>query len=520
MFKIIPEPCEININGSNTVFSLKNGALLVNEPSFSGEFKSFVKENFDVELNKRDGCENRIVFELSEEIGSDEGYCIICKLDEIIIKAEKACGFYYALQTLKQIFLQTDGMLPEFVINDSPRYPYRAFLLDSGRYYQSVDEIKKFIDLMSFHKMNYFHWHLTEDQGWRIEIKKYPELTKKGQRRSHTNFGFKSEEGFYTQEQIKDIVNYCHERFIKVIPEFDVPGHTVSAIACYPYLSCFDRKLKVATHWGVKHDVLCAGKESTYDFVFSVIDELVELFSDKYIHIGGDEVVKMRWERCEHCQSLMKNQGLKNENELQQYFMNRVNSYVKSKGYTSIMWNYDKIDGDIILDNDIIWQSCSVKENTELLNEQCREGRSYINSEAFPYYLDFPNSWNTLKSCYEYNPDTAEKAPWGVEAALWTEYIPNMKSLERHTFPRIAAICENAWCDGKNKSYEEFYEKMPEYLKYLDCYGVQYTSLTNSNPSKLKGSFESLWFNRRVLHWQGLHNLADDLRVNIKHKKL
>lgn len=520
MFKLIPQPSEIVIMNNDTAFTLNKETVINCDDGFTHEFKAFVRSVFGIALRQGESAENCISLSLSDDISENEGYRIICENSCVFITAKNNCGLYYSLQTLKQILLQSDRKIPRLEIIDKPKYDYRAFMLDSGRYYQTVDDIKRLIDLMSYHKFNVFHWHLTEDQGWRIEIKKYPELTKKGQKRSHTNFGVKPEEGFYTQQEVKEIVSYCHDRFIKVIPEFDVPGHTVSAIACYPYLSCFDRKLNVATHWGVKHDVLCVGKKSTYGFAFDVIDELIELFPDKFIHIGGDEVVTMRWERCEHCQALMKKEGIESEAQLQQLFMNKVNSYVKSKGYTAIMWNYEILDSAGLIDTDIVWQSCKFKETEPLLLSEAEKGRKIINSDSYPYYLDFPHSWNSLKQVYEYNPELKNGEIMGVEAAIWTEYIPDMKVMEKRVFPRIAAVCENAWSTAEKGDYTDFYSKMNDYLKFLNVYNVGYTSLNTADPSKIKAAFQSLWFNRRVLHWQGLHNLIDDAIVNSKQKKI
>lgn len=273
------------------------------------------------------------------------------------------------------------------------------------------------------HKLNVFHWHLTEDQGWRIEIKKYPLLTEIGSKRSHTNFGCKPHKGFYSQKEIKEVIDYCHKRYIKVIPEFDIPGHMVSAIAAYPYLSCFDRKLKVATHWGVKHDIICAGKESTYQFVYDVIDEITELFTDGYFHMGGDEAVKTRWKICPHCQQTIKDSGLSNEEELQQFFMSKINRYLKKKNITSMMWNWDAVNHAKYLDKDIVWQFCGTA-NANITAEEINSGRKIVNASAFPYYLDFPYGWNSLRQTYEYNPiiegvlKVNESNIIGVEAPL------------------------------------------------------------------------------------------------------
>ena len=513
MFNIIPQPNEIIIKSGRTGFFLTEETTITKVPLIIDEFRDFVKKTFDIRLHREEKNENCIILTYSDEIEDDEGYRIVCEDSVIEIIAKTDCGLFYGLQTLKQMLLQSFGKIPALEINDKPMYKYRGFMIDSGRYCQSVKEIKRFVNLMAMHKLNVFHWHLTEDQGWRVEIKKYPELTKKGQKRSHTNFGFKSYEGFFTQEQIKDIVKYCHERFIKVIPEFDIPGHTVSAIACYPYLSCFDRNLSVATHWGVKHDILCAGKESTYKFVFDVLDELMGLFPDKIIHIGGDEAVKMRWKLCPNCQALMKKEGISNEDVLQNYFMSRVNRYLNEKGYTSMMWNFESEAGTELLDKNIYWNACSLERNKKLVSDELKSGRTVVNSSVFPYYFDFPHGTNSLKKVYEYNPEIDGGHILGVEASLWTEYVKTRNKADYNLFPRIAAFCETAWSQPEDKSYDRFLCSLGEYYDYLNIYHVRYATLKQANPSRLRSDVEKIVFGRRIFHWQGLHNLIDDAKV-------
>lgn len=267
----------------------------------------------------------------------DEGY--VLDIDEKIkISAGSEAGFYYALQTLKQLLQENPDELPKLKIDDYPRFSYRSFMLDVARYYYPVTDIKKLIDVIAMLKLNYLHLHLTEDQGWRVQIDRYPLLTEKGSKRSHTNFNNKPHEGFYTKQDIKEIVDYARQKYVKVVPEIDMPGHMVSAISCYKHLGCFDREIEVATHWGVKHDILCAGKNSTMEFVKGVLDEIFEMFPDGYVHIGGDEAVKTRWNLCPNCKKKMDELGV-DANGLQSYFMNEVASYVKENGKTAIVWN-------------------------------------------------------------------------------------------------------------------------------------------------------------------------------------
>ncbi len=523
MFNIIPQPVSMLLNQDKKGFTLHAGTIISPYP-FAEDFASFVKKTLKkkVILHEDAGEERSIILKIDNSIEHDEGYTLKCENRRVFINAKTEAGLFYGLQTLKQLILQTEGKIPYIEIIDYPRFSYRGYMLDCGRYFYTVDEIKRIVDLMALHKLNTLHWHINEDQGWRIEIKKYPLLTEKGSKRSHTNFNNKSHGGYYTQEQVKEIVAYCHDRKIKVIPEFDIPGHCVAAIACYPELSCLDRRLEVATHWGVKHDILCAGKDSTYEFVYNVIDELVELFPDKIIHIGGDEAVKMRWEVCPHCQKAIEENGLKNEDALQMLFMSRVNDYLKSKGYSSVMWNYDALDGAENLSPDIAWTVCGMGDDTTLVKNEIKRGRKLINTNCYPYYFDFPYGWNTLKNVCENDGALTDNDAdtWGIEAQMWTEYVPNMERLEFLTFPRLGAMAENAWAEKGYPSFATFMHKADDYYKLLDVYEVQYAPLKKACPSFIYKHASSLWFKRRVFHWEGLHNLIDDKKAIKEAKEL
>lgn len=448
-----------------------------------------------------------------------EAYRIVVN-ETICVEYGGKAGALYALQTIKQLLLQQgDKGLPYLEVEDTPRYQYRGFMLDVGRYFYPVSDIKKFLDRMALHKLNVFHFHLTEDQGWRVAIKKYPLLTQKGSRRGHTNFGVLPHGGFYTQDQIKEIVAYAHSLCIKVIPEFDVPGHTMSAIACYPELGCFHRKLKVKTHWGVKHDILCAGKESTYRFVYDVLDELMELFPDKVIHLGGDEAVKMRWDICPDCKKAMQEKGLKDSEELQQVFMSKVSGYLKEHGYASMMWNWDSIQPTEHLDPGIAWNLCGADQGHQQSNlAEMEKGRLLINTSSFPYYLDLPYGWIDLRRAANFDPDAFLHHPnmIGVEAPLWTEYVPNMRKADYMTYPRLGTVATAAWSPPEARGYDRFQVALPHYYRLLDCYNIHYATLRQANPSPLRARCGGLWFNRRQLHWEGLHNLIEDTLVKRK----
>ena len=276
-------------------------------------------------------------------------------------------------------------------------------------------------------------------------------------------------------------------------------------MACYPYLGCFDRELPVADHWGVKHDVLCAGKDSTYRFVKDVIDELCEIFTDGYFHIGGDEVPKHRWHLCHHCQAKIKELGLKDEEELQCYFMNRINDYCKSKGKQAFMWSWDLKD-DKLLNEDLGFTKCG-DINTG--------NRPFIDTSASAYYIDLPYGYISLK-------DTANHKLYdgnclGAEAPLWTEYVPDMKKADKMTYPRLGALAETVW--HGDTDYDSFNSVLDYYYSYLDKNGISYSELQIANPNKFRGFFQNLWFERRQLTWEGLTNIFDDIKVERLAKK-
>ncbi|MDE6189841.1 MAG: beta-N-acetylhexosaminidase, partial [Clostridia bacterium] len=457
------------------------------------------------------------------DVGGDEAYELKITAEGISVRASSQAGLLYGFCSLKQLLFNYNGVLPYCEIFDEPYLKYRGLLLDNGRYFFEKKYVLKLIDFCLLNKLNVLHWHLTEDQGWRIEIDKYPLLTQKGSKRSHTNFGVKPHGGFYTKDDIREIIAYANARNVEVIPEIDMPGHMQSAMACYPYLSCFDRKLKVATHWGVKHDPLCAGKESTYDFVFNVLEEVIELFgkNTKYIHIGGDEVFRHRWSLCPHCQSVIEREGLKNEQDLQAYFMRRVSNWLFERGYTPIMWN--GVESEETVHPQAVWQFWSDERggNSDDVLKTAANSGGYINTNSSYTYVDFTYGRTNLKKAYSFQPipnGFPEKKFSGSEICLWSEYVPDFKTACARLLPRSFALSETFWNNGE-KDYEDF-EKRAEYMaKYFEKQGFKSQPRKVYNPSKLRGKLQEAWFGRRVLHWQGLHNLIDDAVVTAKYSK-
>lgn len=495
MLKLIPQPRSVKTL-SDEKFTLNSIALGKNLLSTEA------KENFLAFCSMPGGKEN-IIFETDPNL-SEEEYTLKTG-DEILITASSAAGQLYALQTLKQIIFQCKNTLPHLEIKDKPAYKIRGFMLDSGRYFFPVADVKKIIGRMALHKLNLLHLHLTEDQGWRIETEKYPLLTEVGSKRRKTNFNNKPHGGFYTKQDIKVIVDYAHSFSVKVMPEFDIPGHSRAAIACYNDLACFPRPLPVADHWGVKHDVLCVGKESTTEFIYGVLDEFFEMFPDEYIHIGGDEVPKHRWNLCPHCRKKMQELGLSDGDELQIWFMNKIKDYCKAHGKEAFMWSWD-LKNDKSLDKDLGFTKCGDIPTGD---------RPFIDTSTSAYYIDLPYGYISLK-------DTADHKPYGgnclgVEATLWTEYVPDMKKADFMSFPRTGAMSETGW-NGACPA-ESFSEKLEFYFKFLEKNNIGYAKEKSANPGILRGKAEVLLFERRQLAWEGLRNIFDDKKIEKIAKK-
>jgi hexosaminidase len=368
-------------------------------------------------------------------------------------------------------------------------------MLDDGRYFHGTVVVKKILDLLALHKMNRFHWHLTEDQGWRIEIKKYPKLTELGSKRKQTQIGgFLSKKrdgqphgGFYTQLEIKEIVEYAADRFITIIPEIEMPGHAQAAIAAYPEFSCTGGPFEVSDHFGIHKDVFCPGKEGTFQFYQDVIDEVVALFPSEVFHIGGDETPKARWKTCPDCQRRIQQEKLTDEAQLQVYFTNRMEKYLASKGKRLMGWN------------EILGKGLSPKAIAQYwtgppsrILPDLQQGREMVMS-AFRYvYIDHWYEFTSLEKAYSYEPIPAElqsqyyKNVLGLETTMWSEWVPTLKRLEYQSFPRTCAYAEIGWSAKDGRDYKGFMNRLEKLLPRLDKLGVQYAPKKDWNPSKLR----------------------------------
>lgn len=489
---IIPRPESIEVKDGNilidanlnVIIDKKNPKLFPIEKYFSE--KVLRKLNGSEDKAQAVGDSNfgkEIIFELDSTLGylGDEGYKLDITENGIRSSAYQSNGLFHSIQTLRQLlpddfesdsFIMADYIkLPFVSITDKPRFPWRGLLLDCCRHFMSVDFIKKYIDLLVYYKMNRFHWHLTEDQGWRIEIKKYPELT--GISAWRTTEDDSSYGGFYTQKEIKEIVKYASDRFITVIPEIEMPGHSRAALAAFPELSCTGDSLPVPNQWGVFKDVYCAGNENVFSFLENVLDEVVDLFPSEYIHIGGDEVPKDRWEECVKCQKRITDENLKDESELQSYFINRMNNYLTKKGKRIIGWD-EILEGDIT--EDAIIQSWRGFEGAL---EAANTGRYSIVSPTSHAYFDYDVATTDLRKVYSFDPvhgdipKDKKKYILGGECNMWTERAPQ-ELVDSKIFPRILAMSEVLWSLPENKNYEQFYTRVHNHYKILKSMDVSY----------------------------------------------
>lgn len=495
--QIIPVPSTQNILSGQFILNSSTGIDFKDDFKVSASFlKSFIEEGSPINLKEN----NSISFIKDATITNPEGYKLNITPNKIEIIANTDQGAFYAVQTLRQLlppefengtFSENETALPCVSFEDDPRFQYRGMHLDVGRHMFPVSFIKKYIDAIAMLKMNQFHWHLTEDQGWRIEIKKYPKLQEIAAYRNETLIGHYNDQpqqydgkrygGYYTQEEIKDVVAYAQQRFVTIIPEIEMPGHSQAAIAAYPELGCTGNQVDVVKTWGVLDEVYCT-KDETFEFLQNVLDEVIQLFPSKYIHIGGDEAPKTRWKTCKICQQRIKNEGLKDEHELQSYFISRIEKYLNSKGRQIIGWD-EILEGGLAPNATVMsWRGI----NGAI--EAAKQHHNVIMTPSSHCYFDYYQSENEdeplaiggflpLEKVYSFNPIPDELTPeeskyiLGVQANVWTEYIPDSKQVEYMVFPRILAMSELDWSKKENKNYEDFVSRVENFharLKALD----------------------------------------------------
>ena len=504
-YEVVPMPLEINTT-QQASFLLKSGVTVYypagNEKmQRNAEFlASYVKAQTGIELQVQagEGGKGGIVLQLGLANDNPEAYQLKVDASQVVISSPSEAGVFYGIQTLRKAVDVAEGSnveLPAVEIKDQPRFGYRGMMLDVGRHFFSMDEIKTYIDMMALHNINRFHWHLSEDQGWRIEIKKYPKLTEIGSMRKETVIGHNSGKydgkpygGFYTQEQAKEIVAYAAERYITVIPEIDLPGHMQAALAAYPELGCTGGPYEVWTQWGVSDNVLCAGNDQTIQFIKDVLAEIVEIFPSEYIHVGGDECPKVKWSTCPKCQARIKALGLKSDNKhtkeerLQSYVIHEAEEFLNSKGRKMIGWD-ETLEGGLAPNATVMsWRG----EAGGI--EAAKQHHDVVMTPNTYLYFDYYQSKDTetepmaiggylpIERVYSYEPMPKSLSPEeqkyivGVQANLWTEQVQYM------VLPRMAALSESQWCAPEKKNYEAFLQRVSRLVNIYAKNGWNYAT--------------------------------------------
>lgn len=512
-YNVIPQVQNLSVkDGDVYVFDSSRKLVYDNQDSrrslelFAQDLEELVGIRPSVAAGTSEDAKGNVYFTLGLQDGRKEAYSINVSSDGILVQAVAPEGIYRATRTLlKSVGTEKTSSVefPSAEVSDWPRFGYRGLMLDVSRHFSDVEMVKRTIDMLALHQLNIFHWHLTDDQGWRIEIKSHPELTEVGAWRDDTVVGRylggtdyptdgKRHGGFYTQEQIREIVAYAKERYIEIIPEIDLPGHTSAVLAAYPQLGCEDKEYKVANRWGVIRDVLCAGNPASLDLFKDIMDEVCELFPGKYIHLGGDECVKERWKACPKCQRKIRELGLKDgsryskEDYLQSWFMGEVASFVQSKGKRVIGW--DEILEGVPMDDSVImsWRG------TEGGITAAKMGHDVVMTPTSDMYFDQSQTLasqleeipvggfiNVMK-VYSYEPLPASLTPeqqkhiLGCQANVWCEYMPEERIRQYQMLPRLAALSEVQWTMPERKNYKDFLKRLPKMLSIYDHYGYNY----------------------------------------------
>lgn len=490
--QIIPTPEKLIL--THQEFKFKSDLFITSHPK-SSKIEDFIAEFLDpvIKLKHKEKQNNilRLIIDTSLKSINDEGYFLTINTNEIQIEAKTKAGLFYGVQSLLQllpneVYAKKNTSLKGYVlrtmqIKDQPKYSWRGLMLDSGRQYQRPDFIKRLLDQMAMLKLNVFHWHLTEGQGWRIEIKKYPKLTSIGSKVASGS----QQQGYYSQEDIKDIINYAADRHIRVVPEIDLPGHSEAALSAYPKLSCFNEIPKSVM--GFSSNLFCGGNPNTYSFIKDILDEVCELFPSKYIHLGGDEAPKKNWDQCNKCQQKIKDEELKDSHDLQLYFSAELANYLKTKNKKAIFWGdvvYEK--GHPLPDNSVIQWWNYRRHKTKGLHNAIAQGHEVICNSNYYTYLNFPVSpWSKYKTSrtfdtkdiYNLNPshiDNPDPLIKGMSAALWTDWHVTEVMIDKRLFPRIYVLSEQMWHKGDLLSFDKFYKLIQSKYSLLDALEIDF----------------------------------------------
>lgn len=493
---IVPIPRQVSCNDQQSITLTDDARITLprSEKDLRGVAELFVRD-----VAREEGLTLKIVEKPEGEIRlavdpqlGEEAYRLEISAKGIDIRGGTPAGVFYGLQTLRQLLAQYGTTLPGVQIEDAPWFGYRGAMLDCGRHFFPIDQIKTFIDMLALHKINRFHWHLTEDQGWRLEIRRYPELTRIGSQRAETVLGNNSPAydgvpygGYYTQQQAREIVAYAAERFITVVPEIEMPGHASAALAAYPWLGCAGEGYKVQTRWGVFPEVFCAGKDSTFDFMQNVLAEVIDIFPSEYIHVGGDECPKESWKVCPACQKRIQDENLKDEHELQSYFVLRMERWLNEHGRHLIGWD-EILEGGISKSATIMsWRGAKGGIAA------ARAGNKVIMTPNTHCYLDYYQTqhpqgnepWGiggyvSVEKAYSLDPydqlDEAER-PYilGVQGNIWTEYMASLAHVQHMVLPRLAALAEVGWSYDR-RNIEDFRNRMKIFRRLYERNDYRY----------------------------------------------
>lgn len=491
---IIPTPNELKILDGSFVINPETKIFCDNNSAAAVKYlKEILEPSTGIHLETSDRSGNNQIQFINDPSLSQTGigsYSITINENGINISANDGAGYFYAVQTLIQmlpaeIYSKCSGgsislKLPCLIIKDLPKYSWRSFMLDSGRQYQTIGFIKRYLDYLAILKINVFHWHLTEGQGWRIEIKKYPKLTEVGAFVANGE----EQQGFYTQEEIKEIVEYANERFITVVPEIDLPGHSEAALIAYPEYTCFGKTPETVMEYSPS--LFCGGSEKTYLFLQDILDEVCELFPGEYIHLGGDEAPKNNWDSCLVCQERINQENLNNSHELQVYFSARLANYLKQKNKKVIFW------GDIVEqpsqklpDNVVIYWWNYRRKKDLAFHIALANGYKVICGTNYYTYLNFPVSpWSMykedrtfdLKDIYNSNPSNIDNPTdqiLGMGTCLWTDWNVKMDMIDQRVFPRILALSEQMWNNKSLEPFDKFYERVKSFVPKLEYLGIK-----------------------------------------------
>ncbi|MFV0483942.1 MAG: beta-N-acetylhexosaminidase [Bacteroidales bacterium] len=516
---IIPAPQEVKMGeGTFTINNQTKIAYTTESKSTAEVLQSNLNAIWGYQVGLAESADGNIKFELNKNLGT-EAYELVVAKSGIQIKASTGAGWFYGVQSLLQLIPTTDSKekvssinIPLVSIKDSPRFKWRAFMLDEGRYFKGIEMVKQLLDEMARLKMNTFHWHLTDDQGWRIEIKKYPLLTEIGSKRKSTQIGplkWQSEiqsaephSGFYTQEQIKEVVKYAQDRHITVVPEIEMPGHSSAAIAAYSWLGTNKKEIEVPIKFGVGTDVYDVSDPKVYQFLTDVLDEVMALFPSKVIHIGGDEVKYNHWKESESVQAYMKKNNLKSPAELQVFFTNRISHYLNSKGRRMMGWNeimghnlHEYQDAADTKSDQRLAEGTVVhfwKGNVKLATQAASTGFDIVYSLHTDTYLDYTYDRIPLSKSYSYDPIPADLDPKfhdkviGTGCQMWSEWTPTKGNIHFQAFPRIAAYAEVGWTEKENKNYEHFKVALQNLEEIWKQEGIYFAPNSVVDPAKKK----------------------------------